>query len=880
MRALITRPEEDADSLVEPLRDRGVDVFLEPLLVILPSAGPAVDPTGMQGVLFTSANGVRAFAAASDIRHLPAWCVGDATARTARGVGFSTVHTAQGDVAALAALVRDSTDPHAGGFIHAAGTAVAGDLSGQLEPHGYTVRRLQLYEARPAARFSADLRRVLANGEIGMVVLYSPRTAATFAKLVHKDKLEAAVAGVVAYVLSPAVAQALTGLTLAEVRVAPSPNQAALLELFDKDRVAGILPVPSPMTNRGGRPVMTDQSKEDETKTGTDPATAAPAAAGPDKPKKDPESEGTSSTDKPEDSVSPEASGESTPDSATDSAPESNGDDGAKDEKAGTDGKPGPWGAGKDGDSADADPTTEAAEETEGAYGGSKGSAPVPANGHGAEAESKNGGGGGGGFALILVLVIVAGLVGAYPWWRPMIPEPWRGYLPLPPPVEGEREVTEMRGMIDGLRGRVEAWDADISSLKTDLEETRASVADLQARITEAAEAASSAGEQAAQAREEASQARTQAGNAAQAANAARQAAVAASGGAMEDLPAPMPVPQVDPALEGNVAALQERLGALAERLESLPRAPELAADEQPQVLRSDLSATQETVADAQDRIDELSKQMRDLVEDAVEPSTVLTLSDRVNAVEALARQTNTNRNTALALMLAVGQLRETAGQGEPFEAPLRTVAAIGKDSADIQSAVEALLPMAGKGVATRAQLRVRFEETARAVSKAALAPEGEGWVDRTLAALTSVVTVRRTEKDGSETLEGSLAKLARAERLVMDNDLVGAVAVLDQLEGDPAEAAAPWLNAAKARLAVEDGLSGLTTQALARMAAQDASAAAAKAVRDAGAEDDAPAAAEEPVHEDVAPAQGDAPSHGEAPSLPTNGHATTGTEG
>ena len=53
------------------------------------ASGPFLD--GVQAVLFTSANGVRAFAAATTRRGFRAFAVGDATAAAARAAGFADV---------------------------------------------------------------------------------------------------------------------------------------------------------------------------------------------------------------------------------------------------------------------------------------------------------------------------------------------------------------------------------------------------------------------------------------------------------------------------------------------------------------------------------------------------------------------------------------------------------------------------------------------------------------------------------------------------------------------------------------------------------------------------------------------------------------------
>jgi hypothetical protein len=91
--ALITRPEEDARPLAEALAARGVATVIEPLLAIrpLPEAASdlAKDLAGVQALLFTSANGARAFAELSPRRDIGVLAVGDATASAARGLGFT-----------------------------------------------------------------------------------------------------------------------------------------------------------------------------------------------------------------------------------------------------------------------------------------------------------------------------------------------------------------------------------------------------------------------------------------------------------------------------------------------------------------------------------------------------------------------------------------------------------------------------------------------------------------------------------------------------------------------------------------------------------------------------------------------------------------------
>jgi uroporphyrinogen-III synthase len=229
MQALITRPIEDVEPLAAALAARGIAPVIEPLLAIRPLAAAIPDLAasldGAQAVLFTSANGARAFARAT--------AVGDATARAAAALGFGAVASAAGDVDALAGLVAARLDPERGALLHAAGSAVAGDLAGRLEAAGFQLRRAVLYSADPVARLSAATVAALRGLRIDAGFFFSPRTAAHFVTLARAARIDEACRHVAALCLSPAVAGELSSLVWAHIVVAAAPEQRALLAAFD-----------------------------------------------------------------------------------------------------------------------------------------------------------------------------------------------------------------------------------------------------------------------------------------------------------------------------------------------------------------------------------------------------------------------------------------------------------------------------------------------------------------------------------------------------------------------------------------------------------------------------------------------------------------------
>ena len=176
----------------------------------------------------------------------------------------------------------------------------------------------------------------------------------------------------------------------------------------------------------------------------------------------------------------------------------------------------------------------------------------------------------------------------------------------------------------------------------------------------------------------------------------------------------------------------------------------------------------------------------------------------------------------AAALALAVGQLRAVALSGRPFTAALGGVTSLlmaeDESPGDVSRALQILEAQTQAGVVTLAELRRRFAGSVGDVLRAETL-EAESWIDQTLHRLAAVVTVRRT---GEVTGAGTEAILARSEARLDGGDLLAAVAEFSTLTGAAADVAAPWLDLARTRIAVEAALAGLEAYAVSRVATID----------------------------------------------------------
>jgi uroporphyrinogen-III synthase len=238
MKALVTRPDQDAAPVAAALRARGIEPVLAPMLRIEPEPHGAARLVGAlagaQAVLFTSANGVRAFAQAATRFELPVFCVGEATAAAARMAGFRTVFSAGGDIADLAALVGARLAPGNGALVHAAGADIAGDLAAALGAKNFALRRIVLYRAIAVDVLPAAAADALRQGEIALALFFSPRTAASFVRLARAAGLAERCDNMTALALSRNVAAALSDLSWRATVAATAPNLPAMLTALDE----------------------------------------------------------------------------------------------------------------------------------------------------------------------------------------------------------------------------------------------------------------------------------------------------------------------------------------------------------------------------------------------------------------------------------------------------------------------------------------------------------------------------------------------------------------------------------------------------------------------------------------------------------------------
>ena len=226
MRVLVTRPSDDANETAVLLKSRGHEPVVAPLLEVRYHDGHPLHLDGIQGLLATSANGVRAFARRTSRRDFPVFAVGSQTAQAARDAGFDDVRNADGNADTLAQAVQATARPQDGPMLHASGAEAEGRLAAVLTAAGFTVRTEILYDVPAIADLPPAARDTFPT--LDAVLIFSARSAQAFVDCIIRAGL--APSNLIAVAISPAAAKPLGALAFREIRVAAHPNQASVLD--------------------------------------------------------------------------------------------------------------------------------------------------------------------------------------------------------------------------------------------------------------------------------------------------------------------------------------------------------------------------------------------------------------------------------------------------------------------------------------------------------------------------------------------------------------------------------------------------------------------------------------------------------------------------
>lgn len=233
MRLLLTRPQPDAMRSAAALRGRGHSVVVSPLLRIETLEDAEIGAGPWAAILVTSASSARAIARHkrfAELALLPVLAVGERSAQAMRAAGFAEVISASGNAGDLTRLAAERLQRWAP-LLYAAAEDRSGDLAGALRARGFVVDMAVVYRAVVSETLPAEAVEALTGGIDG-VLHFSHRTAETYLSAAGRTQVLESALKPVHYCLSDQVAEPLARAGAANIRIAPQPNETALIELI------------------------------------------------------------------------------------------------------------------------------------------------------------------------------------------------------------------------------------------------------------------------------------------------------------------------------------------------------------------------------------------------------------------------------------------------------------------------------------------------------------------------------------------------------------------------------------------------------------------------------------------------------------------------
>ncbi len=233
MRILVTRPEHSAVRTGERLKALGHEPIFLPLFKAVhdpEGVAQARTCTEVAAVLVTSAEAVRALGSAGELAEKTLFAVGKTTAKVAENAGFSKVEAADGDGAALAAVLRERFpgEPKPA-LLYLAGEPRSPRLEQELAAARFPLKVVVCYRMRPVD-LTGDILQAVFQQQPDAVLLYSAETARRFFELSESFLNE--MQDIHFLCLSPAIAEAVPASMKEGTRYAVRPDERSLFELL------------------------------------------------------------------------------------------------------------------------------------------------------------------------------------------------------------------------------------------------------------------------------------------------------------------------------------------------------------------------------------------------------------------------------------------------------------------------------------------------------------------------------------------------------------------------------------------------------------------------------------------------------------------------
>jgi len=190
MHILFTRPLEDCHEMILKFQSLGHEISHLPLINIEGLKYEAPNYSEFKGIILTSSNAIKFLDVKNIDKKLLCFCVGSATEKKARSVGFQNVFAAEGNVNNLKELILQNFNSSEGKLLYVSGEIISSNLDKELISNGYSIERIINYRSKPIEKYNEDFIEKLKIKMPEITYIYSQNSAINFLKMIKDHQLE------------------------------------------------------------------------------------------------------------------------------------------------------------------------------------------------------------------------------------------------------------------------------------------------------------------------------------------------------------------------------------------------------------------------------------------------------------------------------------------------------------------------------------------------------------------------------------------------------------------------------------------------------------------------------------------------------------------
>jgi len=186
---VITRPKEDSFYLIDNLIQLGHSVTHLPVIKIEKLETQKINLQSYKAIIFTSSNAIRYMNVEKPDYQIKCFCVGSATERAARQVGFINTFSSEGTVDSLIELIIRTLDNKSEKLLYLSSEFISKDLDVDLISAGYSVDRISNYTSLPVNQIDNKTLDFIKKNPPDVFFVYSSKSAKNLFNLINKYSL-------------------------------------------------------------------------------------------------------------------------------------------------------------------------------------------------------------------------------------------------------------------------------------------------------------------------------------------------------------------------------------------------------------------------------------------------------------------------------------------------------------------------------------------------------------------------------------------------------------------------------------------------------------------------------------------------------------------